>query len=106
MEGHHLSLNFSSKDNKLISGTPGFFGANPAIVQTGPNKGMQILKEETEMGYELLQSFSTEQLKRVIFAEKAPGDIITFVDRKASIERRAGISYAQMNDKQKELLLN
>jgi len=105
MEGHHLSLNFSSKDNKLISGTPGFFGANPAIVQTGPNKGMQILKEETEMGYELLQSFSTEQLKRVIFAEKAPGDIITFVDRKASIERRAGISYAQMNDKQKELLL-
>jgi len=105
MEGHHLSLNFSSKDNKLISGTPGFFGANPAIVQTGPNKGMQILKEETEMGYGLLQSFSTEQLKRVIFAEKAPGDIITFVDRKASIERRAGISYAQMNDKQKELLL-
>ena len=105
MEGHHLSSNFSSKDNKLVSGTPGFFGANPAIVQSGPNKGMQILKDETEMGYEILRSFSTEQLKKVIFAEKAPGDIITFVDRKASIERRAGISYAQMSDKQKELLL-
>jgi len=105
LEGHHLSLNFSARDNKLVAGTPGFFGANPAIVQSGPDKGMQILKEETDMGYTLLASFSQEQLKKVIFNEDAPGDIITFVDRKASIERRAGISYEQMNDQQKQLLL-
>src|SRR4030095_9964108 len=105
LEGHHLSLNFSSKDNKLASGAPSFFGANPAVVQNGPNKGMQVLKEETEMGYALLNSFSSEQLKKVIFNDDAPGDIITFVDRKASIERRVGISYAQMNDQQKQLLL-
>ena len=105
LEGHHLSLNFSSRDNKLVSGAPSFFGANPAVVQNGPNKGMQVLKEETETGYALLNSFSSEQLKKVIFNEDAPGDIITFVDRKASIERRVGISYAQMNDQQKQLLL-
>jgi hypothetical protein len=105
LEGHHLSLNFSARENKLVSGTPGFMGANPAIVQEGPRKGTQVLKEETEMGYALLNSFSSEQLKKVIFNEDAPGDIITFVDRKASIERRAGISYAQMNEQQKQLLL-
>ena len=104
-EGHHLSLNFSTKNNQLVAGTPGFYGANPAVVQSGPNKGMQVLKEETEMGYALLQSFSQDQLKKVIFNDDAPADIITFVDRKASIERRVGISYAQMNDQQKQLLL-
>ena len=105
LEGHHLSLNFSTKDNQVVGGTPAFYGANPAIVQSGPNKGMQVLKEETEMAYALLQSFSQEQLKKVVFNDRAPGDIITFVDRKASIERRVGISYAQMNEEQKQLLL-
>ncbi len=32
IEGHHLSLNFSSLNNELVSGKPGFLGANPAIV--------------------------------------------------------------------------
>ncbi len=104
-EGHHISFNFSANQNKLVSGTPGFLGANPAVVQSGPNKGMQVLKDETEMGYALLRTFSEEQLKKVIFNDKAPADIITFADRKASIERRVGISYGQMNDQQKQLLL-
>src|SRR3954468_17919364 len=27
-EGHHICFNFSAVDKKLVSGTPGFFGAN------------------------------------------------------------------------------
>jgi hypothetical protein len=44
LEGHHISFNFSAKDNSLISGTPGFLGTNPAIVLSGPDKGLYILK--------------------------------------------------------------
>src|SRR6266513_3631478 len=43
-EGHHISLNFSSKDDHLVSVTPSFFGANPAVVLSGPEKGKQVLK--------------------------------------------------------------
>ena len=39
LEGHHLSLNFTFKDGKLVSATPAFFGANPHEVRRGPRKG-------------------------------------------------------------------
>src|SRR3954447_9737814 len=56
LEGHHISFNFSAKDKKLVAGTPGFLGANPAVVPDGPNKGLQVLKEETASGFALLHS--------------------------------------------------
>ena len=105
LEGHHLSFNFSARDNKIVSGTPAFLGANPAIVQQGPKKGMQVLKEETEMGYLLLNSFSKDQLAKAVIHDVAPSEIITFVDRKASIENPAGIRYAEMNELQRQQLL-
>ena len=40
VEGHHVSLNFSSDSNRLVSGTPGFFGSNPETVLSGPKKGL------------------------------------------------------------------
>src|SRR5688500_3388714 len=61
LEGHHISFNFSTKNNQLVSGTPGFLGANPAIVLSGPEKGKQILKDETELGFALLHSFDAAQ---------------------------------------------
>ena len=104
-EGHHISFTFSSQANKLVSGTPGFLGANPAVVQEGPKKGTQVLREETEMGFALLHSFSGEQLKKTIINDVAPGEIITFVSRKAMIEQPAGIRYAEMTDQQKQQFL-
>ncbi len=104
-EGHHICFNFSAKDKKLVSGTPGFLGANPAVVRSGPNKGLQVLKEETERGFALLHSFNRKQLKEAIIDTTAPGDIITFVNRKATIEPPAGILYSQMTTDQQEQLL-
>src|SRR5262249_5901586 len=33
VEGHHLSLNFTIEEGKVIASTPAFFGANPALVK-------------------------------------------------------------------------
>ena len=104
-EGHHISFNFSSMNNSLTSGTPGFLGANPAIVRTGPQKGKQALREETEGGFELLHSLTTGQLESAISKSKVPGEIITFVSRKASIESNEGISYASMTKTQQAIFL-
>ena len=104
-EGHHISFTFSADANKLVSGSPGFLGANPAVVPEGPQKGVEVLKEETEMGFALLHSFSGEQLKKAIIDTDAPGEIITFVSRKAMIEKPAGILYVEMTDQQKEKFL-
>jgi len=104
-EGHHISFNFSTLDNKIVSGTPGFMGANPAIVLSGPQKGKQVLKNETELGFELVQSLSTDQLTKAVISNEAPTDIITFDSRKAMIENPQGIFYEELNKEQQKFFL-
>jgi hypothetical protein len=105
IEGHHLSLNFSSLTNEVVSSTPMFMGSNPAIVPSGPDKGKQILKKEEELARALLGSFSQEQLKSVIIDQTAPKEIITGNNRKALLDSKEGITYAQMNSSQRKLLM-
>lgn len=104
-EGHHISFNFSVDKNKLVSGTPGFLGSNPAIVLDGPYKGKQVLKEETESGFALLQSLNEQQLKKAIVATNAPNDITSFNNRKAIVQDAAGIGYAELTPAQQQLML-
>jgi hypothetical protein len=105
IEGHHLSLNFSSLTNEVVSATPMFMGSNPAIVPDGPQKGKQILKQEEELARTLLGSFSPEQLKTVIIDQTAPKEIITGNNRKAILESKEGITYAQMSASQKKIFM-
>lgn len=105
IEGHHLSLNFSSESGKIVSATPLFFGSNPGIVPSGEKKGYQILKDEMNLGFELLNSFSPEQLQKVIISETAPGEIITSNKRKVSDLNKEGVTFEEMNTTQQKLFL-
>jgi hypothetical protein len=105
LEGHHLSLNFSAKNNSLVSGTPGFFGTNPAVVLSGPEKGKHILKSETELGFALLHSLDATQTRKAVFNDDAPSEIITGADRKAMIENPAGILYSELNSGQQKMMI-
>jgi len=105
LEGHHVSLNFSSENNKLVSGTPGFFGSNPAIVLSGPEKGKQILKDETNLGAELLHSLTEAQLKETIISDDAPGEIFTANSRKAMISNPQGILYNNLTAAQQKVFM-
>ncbi|HEX4852258.1 MAG TPA: DUF3500 domain-containing protein [Puia sp.] len=105
-EGHHVSFHFSVQDKKLVAGTPGFLGANPAVVQEGPDKGKEILKEERVMGFELLHSLSKAQLDKTIFSGSPPHDIVTSISRKASIDHPVGLKFSDMNKEQQQQLLH
>ncbi len=105
IEGHHISLNFSSESGKVVSATPLFFGSNPGIVPSGEKKGYQILKDEMNLGFELLNSFSPEQLQKVIISEKAPGEIITSNKRKVEAMVKEGITFAEMSSAQQKIFL-
>jgi Protein of unknown function (DUF3500) len=104
-EGHHVSFTFSSKDHQLVSATPGFLGANPAIVLSGPEKGKQILKDETELGFALLHSLDAKQIEKAVINVKAPGEIITGDSRKAMISDPKGILYNELNSEQQKTFL-
>lgn len=104
-EGHHVSFNFSASDNKLVSGTPGFLGANPAVVPEGPHKGQEVLKEERTWAFSLLHQLDPAQLKKAIIDTAAPGEIITGINRKAMIEHPAGLKFPEMTKTQQQELL-
>ncbi|PWT76863.1 MAG: hypothetical protein C5B59_05450 [Bacteroidetes bacterium] len=105
LEGHHVSFNFSVQERKLVAGTPAFLGANPAVVQEGPQKGKEILKEERTMGFDLLHSLSKAQLQKVIFSSSPPHDIVTSISRKAAIDHPAGLKFTELSQEQQQLML-
>ena len=104
-EGHHAAFNFSSENNRLVSGTPGFLGSNPAIVLSGPEKGKQVLKDETELGIALIHSLTKDQMGKAIMNDVAPEEIITAASRKAMISDPKGILYSELNGSQKKLFM-
>src|SRR5688572_8606441 len=63
LEGHHLAVNMTVIEGRLVTGTPTFFGANPAEVRQGPRKGLRVLAEEEDLARQLVKSLSPENRK-------------------------------------------
>jgi len=103
-EGHHVLLSFTVVDDK-ISFTPRFFGANPAIIQSGPRKGEHTLAMEENLGLQLINSLSIEQKTKAIFSEEAPWEIFTENSVKVSAESPKGIPFPELDKSQQEALM-
>ncbi|KAK3677626.1 hypothetical protein LTR78_002476 [Recurvomyces mirabilis] len=58
--GHHLCLNIFTLKGEVVAG-PFFIGAEPNIIDEGPNKGLRMLNKEEEAGLAFMKSLSTEQ---------------------------------------------
>jgi hypothetical protein len=100
--GHHLALNFAVVGGKLVSPTPLFFGANPAEVRHGPERGLRILAAEEDLARALLGSLAAEQKSLAVVDPVAPADILTKNYRMAdpaAVPR--GIAYAQLSGEQR-----
>ncbi len=101
-EGHHLSLNYTIVDGRLLSSTPNFWGANPAKVLSGSSKGLRTLKSEEDLARSFLMSLSNKQREQAIVLDKAPGDIYSSDDRNAYPISNYGIAASDLNDRQKD----
>ncbi|MEQ9442500.1 MAG: DUF3500 domain-containing protein [Cyclobacteriaceae bacterium] len=105
LEGHHLSLNFSSLSNEIVSATPTFFGANPGNVPKGPKKGWRVLQPEEDLGREIVKSLEDKQLQTALIAEEAYPEIVTGTDREANVGDLEGLAYADMTTEQQTQLM-
>jgi hypothetical protein len=105
-EGHHLSLNFTVVKDSVIISTPMFFGANPAEVKQGVNKGLRVLKNEEDHARELVKSLNKEQLNEALIDEDAPGEILTGNDERIDPLRPKGIQASKLNNEQQKILIN
>jgi hypothetical protein len=105
LEGHHLSLNFSSLNGMIESSTPSFLGANPATVPTGKERGRQILNQESNLAFALLNALTAEQKNVALFSTRPPFDIVTRNDRKAQLPAEKGISFSALAEEQRKRFL-
>jgi hypothetical protein len=107
MEGHHISLHYTSV-NGHVSFTPSFLGSNPGHVLIDvPQKGKRVLGQEEDMGYQLLNTFNTDQKKRVILAEKSPYEIFSVNQRRVTgLDKLEGLPMKEMTDSQKQMFKN
>lgn len=105
-EGHHISLNFTVVEGE-VSMVPRFLGARPSLIPEGSRKGEKTaLHREEDLGIELIQSMTDEQLDKAIFLETAFWEIVTNVATETGPLTFEGIMMGELSDSQQVLLLD
>ncbi len=107
-EGHHLSLNFVCRGNRMLDSTPQFLGANPAVIKDETHvtlgKGTAVLGREEQLGFKLINSLSDEQKETAVFAEKAPAEIRFAGEAQPHPGPAEGIEFAKLDSMQQAVL--
>jgi hypothetical protein len=103
VEGHHLSMNFTMEGTQVVASTPCFFGANPAEVKTGKDKGKRILPQAEDYARELFKSLDPDQQK-VAHQDKPFGEPAAQKKTPTNIGKAVGVAGAKMTKEQKETL--
>lgn len=104
LEGHHISLNFTIKDGKVVSSTPEFFGANPGTVDAGKGRQIRVLGPEEDIARQILKLCSPEQQKVCWISKEAPKEVPGPNEAQAAVSAPVGLPYAQMSEDQKKLV--
>jgi hypothetical protein len=104
-EGHHLSLNFTAVNGRLVASSPTFFGVYPAEVRQGPRKGLRVLRDEEDLARSLLTMLDLQQRSQAVVSESAPREIVSGVLRKASPLTPAGLQASRLGRQQAETLM-
>jgi hypothetical protein len=74
--GHHVSLNNLVVDGTLVSSTPCFLGADPAVSQLLGSVPLRPLGGTEDLARSLVRSLSEEQRARAVLTDRAPVDIV------------------------------
>lgn len=108
VEGHHLSLNFVLEGNKIVDSTPQFFATNPAELKEdylpGYEKGLRVLREEEQTGFDLLASLDAEQKKAATLPGDLPQEIRGAGEPQPPTGAAAGLIASKMKPEQQEKL--
>jgi hypothetical protein len=105
LEGHHLSMNFTFKGDKMISNSPFLVATNPSnSVTDSARAGLIILYKEEEMARDLLKLLSPEQLKLAYTDRKKPDSVYGEHDKEKISVPDEGIYFSQLSKDQQYLV--
>ena len=104
-EGHHISVRFDLVNGTMTASTPAFFGANPAEVRDGPQKGTRALGAEEDAARALLDTLTAAQRQTAIILPTAPTDIVTMTTLKVDPLSPVGIKATALTAAQRDKLM-
>jgi len=105
LEGHHLSMNFTFKGNKMISNSPFLMATNPSnSITDSVRAGLIILYKEEEMARDFLNLLSPEQLKLAYTDRKKPDSVYGEHDKERISVPDEGIYFSRLTKDQQYLL--
>jgi hypothetical protein len=104
LEGHHISLNYTITDGKVVSSTPEFFGANPGLIDAGPGRSIRVLGTEEDLARQILKLCSPEQEKLAWQSKEAPDALRGGGVAQPIVTKAVGLPASQMSPDQKKLL--
>jgi hypothetical protein len=102
--GHHLVAQAVVLDGS-VSGTPQFFGTQPAQVLHGPYAGFRGLPHEEDFARQLVTLLGADQRRQAVLSARAPADIVTRDDPAVAPGKipTAGLAHARMDTSQRQL---
>jgi hypothetical protein len=103
VEGHHLSLNYTITNGKIVSSTPEFYGANPGLIDAGPERSIRVLGTEEDLARQILKLCNEEQQKLAWIAKEAPDDLRGGGELQPVVTKAQGLPVAKMSADQKKL---
>ncbi len=107
-EGHHLSLNFTVRDGRIVDSTPQFMGANPAVVKKQlpnlPVAGHRVLEAEESVAFELVNSLDDGQRAKAVISPEPPKEIRGAGEPQPSGEPAVGIAWGDLSASQQAVL--
>lgn len=102
--GHHLCLHFTVV-GEHVTVTPLFFGANPARVPDGAQRGLRLLAAEEDLARALVRGLDEEQRTTGVVSGEPPTDILTGNAVRAEIAAvPTGIAYPHLRPDQQQLM--
>lgn len=108
IEGHHLSLNLTVKDGRIVDSTPQFMGANPAVVKKQlpdlPAAGRRVLEAEESLAFELVNSLDEGQRAKAVIASEPPREIRGAGEPQPPVEPAVGIGFGELSAAQQAIL--
>jgi hypothetical protein len=103
--GHHLSLHFTYADNKLISCTPAFFGAQQTLPVDDPQEaGYKLLAARRNLPRELVNGFDEKQAKRAVVGAQTSSSLIISEKKKLALESPVGLPISELTENQRALV--
>lgn len=95
--GHHIALQLTVMNDRVIGTTPSFLGANPAVVPSGPRAGARTLPGEEELARTLLAELNPTERGVAVIDDVAPADILTGTGRLAEVRSvPVGVRHADL----------